>query len=146
MEVARPIFQEKLTPSLGFLLALALALPMVGLALAPFGIELAVIAATLVTSGLIASAILLAPVLTVDADEFRAGKIRVPRLALGVASEIHPSEAFAERGPRLNPGAQLLLRGDIQGLVKIEVKDPNDPTPYLLISTRRPAELVKALS
>jgi hypothetical protein len=39
----------------------------------------------------------------------------------------------------------LLIRGDIKTAVKVEITDGNDPTPYLMISTRRSSELVSAL-
>lgn len=144
--MAEPIFREKLTPSIGFLIALTLALPMIGLALAPFGIEFAVITAALITTTLLILAIFLAPLVQVTASELQAGKFRIPRNALGDIEVIDESAVFAERGPRLDPRAQLLIRGDIRGLVKITIQDPQDPTPYLLLSTRRPAELLKSLS
>lgn len=60
--------------------------------------------------------------------------------------EFHDEEARLVKGPKLSPAAILLLRGDIGPVVKIEIADPQDPTPYLLLSSRRARELVRALS
>jgi len=38
-----------------------------------------------------------------------------------------------------------MIRGYVQTGVKIEVSDPDDPTPYLLLSSRKPEELAVAL-
>lgn len=74
-----------------------------------------------------------------------AGKMRVPLYALGQAEHFTGDQARFERGPGLSPGAQILFKGDIDGVVKIDVTDQSDPTKYLLISTRKGAELVSAL-
>ena len=41
--------------------------------------------------------------------------------------------------------AYLLLRPYLSRAVMVPVDDPADPTPYWLVSTRRPDELVAAL-
>ena len=55
-------------------------------------------------------------------------------------------EATAERGTRLNGLAYLCIRGWIDPVVRIDITDPSDRTPYWLTSTRRPEELTAALS
>jgi hypothetical protein len=40
----------------------------------------------------------------------------------------------------------MLVRGWIPGVVRVELRDPEDPTPYWIVSSRRPQELAKALS
>jgi hypothetical protein len=42
--------------------------------------------------------------------------------------------------------AFLCIRGWIDPVVRIEITDPADRTPYWLTSTRRPEELLAALS
>jgi hypothetical protein len=46
----------------------------------------------------------------------------------------------------LDGRAYLCLRGWISPVVRVELDDPDDPTPYWLVSTRRPAQLVAALA
>ena len=56
------------------------------------------------------------------------------------------AEATAERGTRLDARAWLLLRGWLDPVTKIELRDPDDPTPYWLLSTRHPDELAAAVN
>ena len=44
------------------------------------------------------------------------------------------------------PRAFLVIRGWVDPVVRVTLDDPNDPTPYWLISTRRPEELVRVLA
>ena len=44
-----------------------------------------------------------------------------------------------------DPGAFLAIRFWAQQGVQVEIKDKNDPTPYWLISSKRGAELIKAI-
>ena len=73
------------------------------------------------------------------------GNADIPLTALGKAELINPADEFAERGAKLDARAFLALKGGLPQLVKIEIVDKSDPTPYLLISTRKADELIKAL-
>jgi len=48
-------------------------------------------------------------------------------------------------GPAFDPAAFALHRSWVGPMVWIHVTDENDPTPYWLISTRHPEQLVVAL-
>lgn len=48
-------------------------------------------------------------------------------------------------GPQLDPSAFLMHRGWIGPLVRVELTDPDDPTPYWIFSVRHPEQLVAAL-
>ncbi len=48
-------------------------------------------------------------------------------------------------GPHLDPAAYVLHRGWVGPVVRVQVTDPDDPTPYWLFSTRHPDRLVAAL-
>jgi hypothetical protein len=50
-----------------------------------------------------------------------------------------------EAGVDADARAYLVLRGYCGGAVKVEVDDPGDPTPYWLVSSRRPLQLAAAL-
>lgn len=145
MLVSNPLFFERLHPSFGTVLALCLSSPMVLLAALPFNLMLAVGLAVVVPVGLITLFLVSSPTLELVGDELRVGRMRVPTAALGEASFIEGELASFERGPGLSPGSQRLFRGDIPGVVRVEIVDPNDPTEYLLFSSRRGAELVRAL-
>lgn len=49
-------------------------------------------------------------------------------------------------GPRGDPAAFVVLRAWVRHAVVITLDDPDDPTPYWLISTRNAASLVAALN
>lgn len=138
------VFEEQLTPSPSVYAALALAGPMVLLAALPFSIDLAVILGVFVPLALMLLARSLSTRLSVG-EFLSVGKFSIPLEALGEATYFEGEQARLERGPRLDSRAQLAIRGDVDAVVKIAVDDPRDPTPYVLVSTRRPAELVAAL-
>jgi hypothetical protein len=118
---------------------------MVLLATLPFSQPLAFVLAVVVPAGLLAGAFFLAPIIELDEDHLRVGKMQIPRSALGKAEYFEDEAARIERGPGLSPGSQRLFRGDIVPVVKIWITDPEDPTEYLLFSSRRGGELVSAL-
>ena len=118
---------------------------MVLLASLPFGTGLAIALGLLVPLGLNLVVQLLAPKITVANGRLVADRISVPISALGKSSELSKEEFTKALGPKADPRAQLMIRGYVPGGVKIEVADPEDPTPYLLISSRNPEKLAIAL-
>lgn len=115
------------------------------LAAIPFSAELAYVLAVVVPIALISFFFLRAPRILLDETHLRVGGMRVPLNALGEAQALLGDEARFERGPGLSPGTQRLFRGDIAGIVKISVIDETDPTDFLLFSTRKGEDLVRAL-
>ncbi|MFE2215458.1 DUF3093 domain-containing protein [Streptomyces canus] len=78
-------------------------------------------------------------------DSLIAGEAKIPVAALGEAEVLDPEEARAWRTHKADTRAFLLLRSYIPGALKVEVTDPDDPTPYLYLSTREPERLAEAL-
>ena len=144
MNVPKPIFEERLNPSWSVIIALSLSGPMVLLSALPFGSALAFTLAICVPILLVVGAFWLAPVIRISTT-LCVGSISVPIDALGAAEVFGGDSARLERGPRLDARARLAIRGDVDQVVKIQIVDPADPTPYLLVSTRRSSELVAAL-
>ena len=138
-------FEERLYPSAGMYLAYSLLSPMVLLAAAPFGWPLAIALGSVTLLTVLVLSSVLSPLVVVDSERLLAGRISIPLSVIGNATEIAKSDLRTELGPQLDARAQLMIRGDLKGAVKVEISDPNDPTPYLVISTRRPRELVSAL-
>ena len=118
---------------------------MVLLASLQFGTGLAIALGLMVPLGLNLVVQLLAPKITVANGRLVADRISVPISALGKSSELSKEEFTKALGPKADPRAQLMIRGYVPGGVKIEVADPEDPTPYLLISSRNPEKLAIAL-
>ncbi|MEU9733683.1 DUF3093 domain-containing protein [Streptomyces sp. NPDC048002] len=75
-----------------------------------------------------------------------AGEAKIPVTALGEAEILDAEEARAWRTYKADTRAFLLLRAYIPTALRVEVTDPEDPTPYLYLSTRRPGELAEAIS
>ena len=70
-------------------------------------------------------------------------------IGLGLLGRPEPLDADGTRrvaGPEADARAYLLLRPYLKESVRVPVLDPADPTPYWLMSTRRPGQLVAALS
>jgi hypothetical protein len=76
----------------------------------------------------------------------RVGKATIERRFVGTAEAFRGREATAERGTRLNGLAFLCIRGWVDPVVRVEITDPADRTPYWLTSTRHPERLIAALS
>ncbi|NYV75175.1 DUF3093 domain-containing protein [Streptomyces sp. UH6] len=74
-----------------------------------------------------------------------AGDARIPVSALGEAEVLDPAEARAWRSHKADPRAFMLLRAYAPRALRIEVVDPQDPTPYLYLSTREPDRLAAAV-
>ncbi len=87
----------------------------------------------------------LAPTIEVTDSEFRAGKAHLPRTLVGTVEAFEGAEATTQRGPKLDARAWTLFRGYVRGVVKVEVRDDADPTPYWLVSVRQPGKVVEAL-
>ncbi|MEU1463147.1 DUF3093 domain-containing protein [Streptomyces sp. NPDC005727] len=78
-------------------------------------------------------------------DSLIAGEARVPVSALGDSEVLDPEEARAWRTYKADTRAFLLLRAYIPTALRVEVTDPQDPTPYLYLSTREPERLAAAI-
>ena len=77
--------------------------------------------------------------------ELRAGEAHIPLALLGEVEIIAPQDRRKTMGPHLDPAAYVVHRGWVKPLVRVRVTDPEDPTPYWIISTRHPEELAAAI-
>jgi hypothetical protein len=78
------------------------------------------------------------------------GVLHVPGARIPVALLDHgvvlDREAFREQtGPMLDPRAFVVSRPWLRTAVRLMLDDPADPTPYWVVGTRRPQELLEAL-
>lgn len=142
---AMSTFRERLWPAPWVYVATALVMPasvLVFLAIDPL---VGVVVALGLYAAIVALLLSTAPVVEVTAEHLIAGRARIPRELVGAATTHVGEEAVLERGRRLDARAWLLIRGWISPVVRIEIIDPDDPTPYWLVSSRRPEELAAAL-
>lgn len=144
--VTTPLYEERLWPAPWIWLVAAGASGASIITFVPINLTTGIIAAVVVGSVLVTLLILSTPRITVSATHLTVGRARIERRYLGAVSAHTGDEATAERGTRLNGTAYLCIRGWIAPVVRIEITDPDDATPYWLTSTRRPEELVAVLA
>lgn len=81
----------------------------------------------------------------VDATELHVDDAHLP---LSLIASAEPLAGGAKRlalGPHLDPLAFVVQRPWLGSVVKVGLADPADPTPYWLVSSRRPAQLAAAV-
>ncbi|WP_241965161.1 DUF3093 domain-containing protein [Microbacterium telephonicum] len=138
-------YRERLSPSLWVLASAAVSAPMVALVLAPVDATLGLVLGILVGIGVIALLVAASPVVAVEAGELRLGRAHVPVSLLGEPIALTGDEAREARGPGLGRDSWHLLRGGIDGLVRVPLDDPDDPVRAWVFSTRTPDRVVAAL-
>mgnify|MGYP000057571175 CR=1 FL=1 len=141
----QPKYQEWQLPNFSSFLPNLLFAPAVWLVFAPINQLIGTIGGLGLTAISIALRFAVAKKIVVTDNSLQIGKADIPLSALGRAEAIATEDQFAERGSQLDARAFLALKGGLPGLVKVQVVDKSDPTPYLLISTRQADDLVKAL-
>lgn len=82
---------------------------------------------------------------TVDEHELRAGKAHIDLAFLGECEALDKEATRRVAGVEADARAHLLLRPYLKRAVRVRIEDPDDPTPYWLISTRNPERLAAAL-
>ncbi|OIH98510.1 MULTISPECIES: DUF3093 domain-containing protein [unclassified Curtobacterium] len=139
------LYRERLWAPPALYLATALVIPASLLVFLPISVLAGVLVAIGMYLGVLVLLWVLAPVVEVTDTEFRAGRARLPRALVGSVEAYEGAEATTQRGPRLDARAWTLFRGYVRDVVKVEVRDDADPTPYWLVSVRQPAKVVEAL-
>jgi len=138
-------YRERLWPgALGWAMAAGAGVVTV-LALIPVDRTLAITVGAVVLALSIAVTVATAPVVEVRAGELRAGRAHIPVALLGEGVAVAPEARRDALGRDLDARAYVCLRAWIPAMVRWDVNDTNDPTPYWLISTSRPRELLAAV-
>jgi hypothetical protein len=141
-----PDYREKLWPTPWIYIASALLIPASILVLAPVSMPAGIVTGVVLYLALVGSLAITAPVIEVQGGRLRAGRAEIALDDIGEATAADEEQARVERGTGLDARAFLVIRGWIKPVVRVPVVDPADPTPYWLISTRRPKELAAAIN
>jgi hypothetical protein len=120
-------------------------LPAVTLVSEPFDYRIGIAVGLILVISIWAALFFLAPVIQVGSSHLSVARAKIPRNLLGKIEEIAKDQIFYERGPKLDPAAFKVFQGTVKTAIKISLNDPNDPTPYWIISTRKPAQLAEVL-
>ncbi|MBF4587334.1 MULTISPECIES: DUF3093 domain-containing protein [unclassified Curtobacterium] len=139
------LYRERLWAPPALYLATALVIPATLLVFLPISVLAGVLVAIGMELGVLVLLWALAPTIEVTDSEFRAGKAHLPRALVGSVEAFEGAEATTQRGPKLDARAWTLFRGYVRGVVKVEVRDDADPTPYWLVSVRQPTKVVEAM-
>jgi hypothetical protein len=136
---------ERLWPSVSVGLGLLVMAGFCGVVALPFGAVPGVV--TAVVALLVMAGLLIArtPAVGVRQGEFVAGRAHIPLALLGELTALAPDAMRRAHGPGLDARAHLCLRGWIHSGLRLDLVDPQDPTPYWLISSRHPERLLAAV-
>lgn len=74
-----------------------------------------------------------------------AGQAHLPVTVIARSAEIAPSAKSAALGRQLDPAAYVVHRAWVGPMVLAVLDDPDDPTPYWLVSCRHPERVLSAL-
>jgi hypothetical protein len=142
----RAAYRERLTPPvLWYVVAIVIGgsfglvlLPIAGAA----GFALGALAGAAIGAGIL---VLTSAGVEVADGILRAGRAAIPVRLLGPATVLDAGEMALLRGRSFDPRAYLCQRAWVKAGVRVQVDDPADPTPYWLISSRRPDLLASAI-
>lgn len=138
-------YQEKLWPSWWIWLVVILIGASFSTIVFPIG---AGVGFTVMILGAVLGAVVLValtPRIEVTDEWIRAGRAQMERKYLGHVVGHRGPAAREQLGPGFDARSYQVIRGWIDPVVTAEVTDPRDRTPYWLISTRRPEQLIAAL-
>lgn len=77
--------------------------------------------------------------------ELWVGEAHVPSTVIAQSMEIPRTAKSAALGRQLDPAAFVVHRGWVGPMVLLILDDPDDPTPYWLMSCRHPKRVLSAL-
>jgi hypothetical protein len=140
------VFKERVSPNIGTFAAVAVLIPAVTLVSEPFDFRIGLVIGFLLVAAIWAILLFYSPKIEVGKELLSVGRASIPRALLGEVLDIPKEKVFFERGPGLDPASYKVFQGTVKTAVKIVIEDPDDPTPYWIVSTRKPAELAAALN
>ncbi|MCM3696633.1 DUF3093 domain-containing protein [Microbacterium oleivorans] len=143
---APPSYRERLSPSLWLLVSAAVCAPMAAVAFSPIDTTLALVVGLAVGVGLVSALIVAAPVVSVSEGELRVGRAHIPVDELGEPEILAGEAARSARGGELRRDDWHLLRGGIDGVVRVPVTDDDDPTARWVFSSRTPERVAAMIT
>ena len=140
------LYKERLSVAWWMWLLVVLAGATAFLALVPINIWAASAAAAVVAGGTAVALLASTTSIVITTEYLQVGRARIERRFVGEAEAFRGDEVRLVRGPGLDGRAYMNFRVSVGPVVRIEITDPVDPTPYWLTSTRHPERIVEILS
>lgn len=79
------------------------------------------------------------------ATELWVGEAHLPASVIARSAEVPRSAKSTALGRQLDPAAYVVHRGWVGPMLLLVLDDPDDPTPYWLVSCRNPRRVLAAL-
>lgn len=86
-----------------------------------------------------------ATVVVAGPEGLQVGRAHLPSRHVGHVEPLGPAATRALLGPDADARAWLQVRPYLDTAVRVDVDDPDDPTPYWVVSTRDPEAVAAAL-
>lgn len=141
-----PDYRERLWPTPWIYIVSLLLIPASILVLAPVSLPAGIVTGVVLYLAVVGALSFTAPVIEIVDGRLRAGRAEIDLSEVGEAVAAGEAAARLELGTGLDARAFLVIRGWIRKVVRIPIEDPADPTPYWLVSSRRPDELAAAIN
>jgi hypothetical protein len=136
-------YSERVFPGLSFFLATLFAPAALYLIALAFDDLWALITFVVSELAIIFLGLFAAPTLSLSSKTLSIANVKIPTQYVKAITVVEASAQQSEKGPKLNPSAYVRFQVGVKGLLKVELNDPNDPTPYWLISSRNPDLVAK---
>lgn len=111
----------------------------------PYALLLPVAAAALIWLGRVDVRVVSTSTADGADTELWVGAAHLPASVISRSAEVPSSAKSAALGRQLDPAAYVVHRAWVAGMVLVVLDDPEDPTPYWLVSCRRPDRVLAAL-
>jgi hypothetical protein len=108
------------------------------------GRVIAVVVAAVVVPTVVLLTLASRTVLRVDTDGIHVGGATMSYDEMDSVEALDPPTTRLTLGPQADPAARLFVRGYIREAVLIRPRNPT-PTPYWLVSTRHPTDVISAV-
>ena len=141
----RPLYRERLSPSLWILGGAARVAPMAALVVGQYDRTVSLAIGGAVAVLVVATLIFSSPVIEVADGELRAGRAHIDVGLLGEPVALTEEDARVARGPGLDTRGWHLIRGGVAGIVVLPDVDPDDPVSSWTLSSRTPDRLAAAV-
>ena len=140
------LYRERLWASPWVFLSTALVIPASLLVFLPINFAAGVVVALVLYACIVLALVATSPVVEVTEGELIAGRASVPIALIGPVTAYFGEDATLQRGRKLDARAWLMIRGWVSPVVRVELTDVNDSTPYWIVSTRKPHAVVAAIA
>ncbi len=144
-ETSNAHYRERLVPGFGFFVAWLLVIPAVALIMMPINAQAAIPTAIVMYVIIAIIFFALSPVIEVRGGELHAGRASIPLELIGTIEPLGSEPLRKSIGQDADARNYLLVRGWIHMGLKLEITDETDPTPFWIITSRKPLALAEAI-